>query len=157
MQLRAAYAHLRRGSSVIFGPFGLTSDQYVLLWALARAGEATQQELVRRSCSDTATIGTMLTLLEKKGLVKRTRHPSDGRAWHVRLTRKGSSLVEEMTRSSAAFRANLVGLFSEGELRALGEFLERLAGAMRPPERTTAAARARRTPPRDKPRARTAK
>jgi len=144
MHLRAAYAHLRRRSNLAFAPFGMTADQYVLLTVLAQYGEATQQELVRQCYSDTATIGTMLTLLETKGLISRTPHPRDGRARSVRLTRSGRLLAKEMRRSSCGVRAELTALFDGQEVRMLIEYLDRLAGAMRPPGRKTAASQPRR-------------
>lgn len=144
MHLRAAYTRLRRRSNLVFSSFGMTSDQYVLLTVLARLGEATQQELVRRCYSDTATIGTMLSLLEAKGLVTRTPHPQDGRALSVRLTRPGRRLAEEMRQSSSGLRTDLAALFNEQELGKLLEFLNRLAGAMRPPARRTATPPSRR-------------
>jgi DNA-binding MarR family transcriptional regulator len=143
MHLRAAYAHLRRSSNLVFAPFGMTSDQYVLLTVLKEHGEATQQELVRRCCSDAATIGTMLSLLEAKGLVIRKPHPRDRRAMNVRLTRPGVRLAEEMRRSSSRLRAEMAALFNKQELRTLIEFLDRLAGAMRPPARRTRATQRR--------------
>jgi DNA-binding MarR family transcriptional regulator len=135
MRLRAAYAHLRRRSNQAFVSFGMSSDQYVLLTVLAQYGEATQQELVRYCYSDTATMGTMLSLLEAKGLIRRTPHPQDGRARTVRLSRAGGRLAEKMRQSSSSLRAELASLFSHEELPRLLEFLERLAGAMRPPTR----------------------
>lgn len=137
MRLRAAYAHLRRRSNLAFAPLGMTADQYVLLAVLARQGQATQQELVRRCASDTATVGTMLSLLEAKGLVTRSPHPRDGRAWCVQLTPPGQALAGKMARGSAGVRAKMVALFSEPELQTLLEYLERLAGAMHPPARKT--------------------
>ena len=131
MHLRGAYANLRRHSNRVFLPFGMTSDQYVLLAVLAHDKEATQQELVRRCYSDTATMGTMLSLLEAKGLVTRKPHPRDGRAWRVELSPAGRMLTEKMRRSSSRLRAELATLFEEQELRILLELLERLAGAMR--------------------------
>ena len=141
LQLRAAYAHLRRHSNAVFEPFGMTSDQYVLLTVLARQGEATQQALVRHCASDTATMGAMVSLLEAKRLVTRTPHPRDGRARSVQLTPPGRVLAERMRRRSSRLRMSLVGLFDERELRILLECLERLAGAFRPPRRKTAPAR----------------
>jgi DNA-binding MarR family transcriptional regulator len=135
MHLRAAHSRLRRRSNLAFSRFGMTADQYVLLSVLASKGEATQQQLVRRCFSDTATIGTMVSLLEAKGLLSRTPHPRDRRARSVALTSIGRKLAEDMRRSSSRLRANLVGLFEEQELRTLMEFLERLTGAMRLPKR----------------------
>ena len=141
MQLRAAYAHLRRRTNALFEPFGMTSDQYVLLTVLAQQGEATQQALVRHCASDTATIGAMVSLLETKGLVTRTPHPQDGRARSVQLTPAGRALAEKMRRRSSRLRTSLVALFEDRELRTLTACLARLAGALRPPGRKTAAAR----------------
>jgi len=104
MHLRAAYARLRRRSNLAFSPFGMTTDQYVLLTVLAQDSEATQQELVRLCYSDTATIGTMVSLLETKALVTRKPHPEDGRALRVKLTRSGQRLAEEMRRGSTGIR-----------------------------------------------------
>jgi DNA-binding MarR family transcriptional regulator len=138
MHLRAAHAHLRRRSNLVFSTFGMTADQYVLLTVLAECGEATQQDLVRRCYSDTATIGAMLSLLEAKGFVTRKPHPQDGRALRVRLTRRGIRLAQEMRRRSSTIRTDMVGLFNEQELHTLIKLLDRLAGAMPPPARKTA-------------------
>ena len=132
MRVRAAAAHLRRRSNQVFAPFGLSTDQYVLMTMLAQQRKATQQELVGLCFSDTATIGAMVSLLETKGLVKRTPHRRDRRALVVRLTRSGQRLSMKMRAGSAAVRADMMALFSERELATLMEFLSRLAGAMRP-------------------------
>jgi DNA-binding MarR family transcriptional regulator len=138
MHLRAAHAHLRRRSNLVFASFGMSADQYVLLRVLSDIREATQQDLVRKCYSDTATIGTMLSLLESKGLVGRTPHPHDGRAISVRLTRSGSRLAKKMTGSSCVIRTEMLALFNKKELQTLMEFLARLSGAMRPrPRRRT--------------------
>jgi DNA-binding MarR family transcriptional regulator len=146
MHLRAASAHLRRRSNLAFAPFGMTTDQYVVLTVLTEQGEATQQELVRRCSSDTATMGAMLSLLEDKGLITRSPHPRDGRARSVKLTRKGKALAGEMWRGSSEVRTGLASHFTEAELRALIGFLDRLVGAMPPPRRKRDASPSQRTP-----------
>jgi len=135
MRVRAAAAHLRRRSNQVFAPFGLSTDQYVLMTMLAQQRKATQQELVALCFSDTATIGAMVSLLETKGLVKRTPHRRDRRALVVRLTRSGQRLSRQMRAGSAAVRADMMALFNERELATLMEFLSRLAGALRPANR----------------------
>jgi DNA-binding MarR family transcriptional regulator len=135
MHLRGAYARLRRRSNIVFSSFGMTTDQYVLLTVLSEDGKATQQELVRRCFSDTATIGAMVSLLEEKGLVARMPHPQDGRALSVELTLAGRRLAEEMRRSSSSLRVDMAELFNKQELQTFISFLDRLAGAMRPPGR----------------------
>ena len=139
MRLRAAYAHLRRRSNQAFSSFSMSSDQYVLLSVLAEDGEATQQHLVRRCYSDTATIGTMVSLLEAKRLVTRTPHPRDRRALRVKLTASGRRLAKEMRESSSTIRVQLAAIFNQKERQSLVEFLDRIAKAMRPAGRKTAA------------------
>jgi DNA-binding MarR family transcriptional regulator len=135
MQLRAASAHLRRRTNLVFDPFGMTADQYVLLTVLARGGEASQEELARRCYSDTATIGAMVLLLERKRLLTRAPHPADGRAWRVGLTPSGFALADQMRRASSALRRSLGRLFPETRVRELIADLGRLAEALQPPGR----------------------
>jgi DNA-binding MarR family transcriptional regulator len=144
MHIRAAAVHLRRRSNQAFAPFGMTTDQYVLLTVLTEHRKATQQDLVARCFSDTATIGAMASLLEAKGLVTRMPHAQDRRALNVQLTQAGRRLAKELRRSSSDLRAELTSLFSAQELPMLIEFLGRLAGAMRPALRRTSSARSSR-------------
>ncbi|HTI69226.1 MAG TPA: MarR family winged helix-turn-helix transcriptional regulator [Candidatus Limnocylindria bacterium] len=132
MNLRAAYSHLRRRSNLAFAPFGISSDQYVVLAVLEEVGEATQQELVLRCFSDTATVGAMLTLMESKGLVVRNPHPEDGRARTVKLTESGLRLTQEMTHESSSLRREVTNLYSPAEVQTLMELLDRLAKALPP-------------------------
>jgi DNA-binding MarR family transcriptional regulator len=143
MQLRGAYAHLRRRSNLAFAPFGMTSDQYVLLAVLAEQGEATQQDLVGRCYSDTATIGKMLSLLQAKGLVTRKPHPHDRRATKVQLSVSGRLVAQKMKRSSSSVRVELAGIFDQRERRLLLDLLHRVVKAMHPPRRKPASSKLR--------------
>src|SRR5579862_3619800 len=87
--LRAAYFAMHRASDSHFVRHGITADQFVLLACLGEQDAVMQQDLVRRAASDPSTIRAMLVLLEGRGLVKRNRHPADGRARAVSLTAKG--------------------------------------------------------------------
>ena len=81
--LRDAYFSMHRNAYTTLAPFNVTPDQFVLLSLLkdpADKEEITQQELVRRASSDPNTVRSMLVLLEKRGLVKRRSHKTDGRA-----------------------------------------------------------------------------
>jgi DNA-binding MarR family transcriptional regulator len=138
MQLRAAYSRLRRSSNQALSALRMSSDQFVVLTVLAEEGEATQQELVRRCHSDTATMGAMAALLEKKGLLERRPHRDDGRAQSLSLTRAGRVLQRRMWRTSAPVRMGLAGLFSGEEYSDLLKYLERLTEAIPPPRRKRA-------------------
>jgi DNA-binding MarR family transcriptional regulator len=135
MHLRAAYSFFRRRTSAELAPLGLSSDQFVLLTVLAQEGPATQQELVRRCHSDTATLGSMLGLLAAKGLVRREAHARDGRAWLVSLTHSGRALQKKSWNHSENLRAELAALFSPPETVVFLELLERVVESLRPPSK----------------------
>ena len=93
MGLRAAYLSMHRQTNSHLAPFGLTADQFVILALLTEKDGITQQHLTRLASSDPNTIRAMLVLLEKRALVKRRRHPTDGRALRITITRKGRLLM----------------------------------------------------------------
>jgi DNA-binding MarR family transcriptional regulator len=92
MALRAAYLSMHRQTNAHLAAVGITADQFVCLALLAEEDGITQQELVRRANSDPNTIRAMLMILEKRGLVRREKHPTDGRARHVTLTFRGRTV-----------------------------------------------------------------
>jgi len=83
MGLRAAYWSMHRQTNAHLAQRGATADQFELLSLLTEQDGITQRELVRRASSDPNTIRAMLLLLEKRGVVARKRHPTDGRGRDV--------------------------------------------------------------------------
>jgi len=107
--------------------FGITADQMVLMIILSRDDGITQQELARRASSDANTIRAMLLLLEKRGLIKREKHPVDKRSHQVILTPKGKALFKRTREATAPIREQMVSVFQPAEAAALAEYLGRLA------------------------------
>ena len=134
MSLRAAYLALHRRAEAHFARFGVTADQFVLLSLLRDNHAVTQRDLVRRASSDPNTVGAMLALLEGRGLVARDRHPTDGRARSVSLTRKGRRVYERLWERNGAFRERLGAAFRDDEAEALISFLGRIVEEMYPDE-----------------------
>jgi len=93
---------MHRQTDACLATSGCTADQFVLLGLLAREDAVTQQELVLRASSDPNTVRAMLVLLEKRGLVARVGHPTDGRARSVTLTGKGRRLLQDRRGPRAA-------------------------------------------------------
>jgi DNA-binding MarR family transcriptional regulator len=137
MHLRRAYLSMHRRANANFARYGLTADQYVVLTALARAGSATQQDLVRRVHSDPNTVRAILVRLEGQGLVARASHATDGRARAVTLTERGAALQRELEEFNDGFQKELESLFRPGELKTFLAYLGRVTRAMTPPERRT--------------------
>jgi DNA-binding MarR family transcriptional regulator len=132
MSLRAAYLVMHRQSDASLAADGVTADQFVLLAVLAEEDGITQQTLVRRTWSDPNTIGAMLVLMERRGLVVRERHPTDGRARIVVLTRKGRRTYERLRARSEGVRQKLEGLFLPEEARTLIDLLNRISARPAP-------------------------
>jgi DNA-binding MarR family transcriptional regulator len=130
MGLRAAYWAMHRQTDARCAQRGVTADQFVLLSLLSEQDGVTQQELVRRASSDPNTIRAMLVLLEKRGLVARERHPTDGRARSVTLTRKGRQILDKAWSVTEPLRKNLRALFRPEEADMVAEFLARISDAM---------------------------
>jgi len=132
MGLRAAYLALHRRTNAELARFGLTADQFVVLTALADGDGVPQKELVRRTGSDANTMSEMLARLERRGLVSRERHATDGRARNVVLTEHGRQLQGQCWVASEPLRAVLQRPFRPGELDVLVDSLGRIAHAMDP-------------------------
>jgi DNA-binding MarR family transcriptional regulator len=130
--LRAAYLAMHRQTDACLAKHGATADQFVLLGTLARQDGVTQQEIVRRASSDPNTVRAMLVLLEKRGLVARVEHPTDGRARSVHLTRRGREVHEKLLAATEPLRKRLLEAFRPEETKELIDSLARIALAMAP-------------------------
>lgn len=135
MALRAAYWAMHRQTDAHLARRAVTANQFVLLALLAEHDGITQQELVRRASSDANTVRAMLVLMEGRGLVARRRHPTDGRARSVTLTRKGRQTYKRLWADLEPLQDRLLALFRPSDAETLVEFLTRISEAMAPPER----------------------
>jgi DNA-binding MarR family transcriptional regulator len=72
-------------------PFGITHAQFVLLTCLIwlqdhHKPRVTQADIAEQAGLDKVTTGDVLQTLEKAGLVTRTPHAKDKRAWQISAT-----------------------------------------------------------------------
>lgn len=75
-------------------PYDVTAQQAALLLRLRT--ESVPSRLAAALGTDTAGMTRLLDRLEDKGLVRRTRHPSDRRSVHVELTDTGATLTPRL-------------------------------------------------------------
>lgn len=73
----------------------ITRQQIALLIALEQNPGASQSGLVAATGFDKSTLKEMLGRMVKTGWVARARDPEDRRAWTIRLTKAGRTLLEE--------------------------------------------------------------
>ncbi len=75
---------------------------------------------------DAAMTSLMLAALERRGLLKRSKSPSDGRARVVSLTRAGTAMVAELREAVPAVDRHFTDALSEAERVQLLGMLARL-------------------------------
>jgi DNA-binding MarR family transcriptional regulator len=85
----------------VLKPFGLTHVQFVLLASLAwlssddpAAAPVSQRVLADHAATDPMMTSQVVRALEGKDLLTREPHPDDGRAFALRITDDGVSLVQ---------------------------------------------------------------
>ena len=115
MNLRGAYLAMHRAFGAHFLKSGVTADQYALLKSLSKVDGTGQRRLARMMCVDANTLTAMLVLLERRGLLRRKAHPSDGRAKAVFLTAKGWQVFSDLRESSRELHETLDECFCGGD------------------------------------------
>lgn len=101
-------------------PFGLTHVQFVLLASLTwldAQGPVTQRQLADHAATDPMMTSQVVRALASAGLVVRSPHPHDGRAWELTVTRAGRAVAN---RAVVAVEACDRDFFSALGTRAAG-------------------------------------
>jgi DNA-binding MarR family transcriptional regulator len=129
--LSKLFAVLRRGDTSRVATGDLTLAQLSILFTLLDQGPIRMTELAAHERVRTPTTTVAIRRLEKLGLVKRSRDPSDLRAVLVDITPRGLAVHRESLANRRASLAALLSGLSEGDLDTLIKALaplERLAG-----------------------------
>ncbi|GMA61714.1 MarR family transcriptional regulator [Alicyclobacillus fastidiosus] len=79
-----------------FKPYGVTTEQWVVLLTLARHEGITQTQLADLTKKDKTTITRILDSLERKALVERRKDAGDRRAIQAFVTDEGKRLANEL-------------------------------------------------------------
>src|SRR6185503_16308326 len=129
--LSTVFSVLRRGDTTNRAEAGdLTLAQLSILLTLLDQGPIRMTDLAAHERVRTPTTTVAIRRLEKLGLVKRSRDPSDLRAVLVDITPRGLSQHREALAARRAHLATLLSKLSEEDLETLTKALaplERLA------------------------------
>ncbi len=93
---RASTAIRRHMERTVLAPDGLSWTAFVTLWCLWISGELESRELASAVGISKPTSTGVVTTLERRDLVRRTRGKGDGRMVRVTLTARGVRLIEEL-------------------------------------------------------------
>jgi DNA-binding MarR family transcriptional regulator len=111
--------------------FKTTLPRFDLMAQLERAPHGLQMgELSRRMLVTGGNVTGIVDQLERSGLLVRTEHPADRRAYLVKLTKEGRRLFGQMAAEHETWIVKLFSGIPKREQRALTESLTRLRGQL---------------------------
>lgn len=126
MLIRKFSTNLDISLDAYFSQFNLSVGRFTLLIILTFNPEGLMPSDLSHQVGVTqATISGLINSLEKAGLVTRQSHQKDGRAYMIRLTEKGTELVQKISPEYFARIKEFVDIFSEDEKTKLSDFLQR--------------------------------
>jgi len=127
--------HIARHQEEVFGRFGLNRGEVGVLGALLLAGSGQQlspTQLFKGLMLSSAGITSRLDRLERRGYVKRSRHPSDRRGVLVNLTVAGNKVLEQAVAADAAGEQELLSALTKEDRGALVLQLKKLLTGLEP-------------------------
>jgi DNA-binding MarR family transcriptional regulator len=128
-RLHRSFLLYRSAISEVFAEVGLNESGFDVLAALRRSGprqRLSAGELARQTLVTTGGLTLRVKRLEKDGLVRRERSPSDHRIVHVSLTPAGRDLVDRAADVHFPNMSRLIGALEPDERADLARLLGRL-------------------------------
>lgn len=106
----------------------VTRQQIALLIALAKNPGSSQRDLVEETGIDKSTLKEMLGRMVTRGWVKRERDPQDSRAWTMRITADGETMLADRIDAVAAAQREIVAPLPEADREIFVRYLRILIG-----------------------------
>lgn len=128
--LMKAHSNVNRRILAEAAGLGLSLGQPKILECLMECGEINQKSIAARCEIEPATVGSILTRMERDGLVCRTRHEDNRRSLFVTLTPKGRQQGERMQKIFDRADQDAVKGLTAKETEQLCVLLERVCRAV---------------------------
>ena len=107
-------------------PFDITAAQLIVLASVATREADSPAGLCKNISYDPGAMTRMIDRLEQKGLVRRNPNPDDRRATNLEITTAGRALYPQLLAAKETVQAQFLRGFSEQEVGALEQFLNRM-------------------------------
>ena len=130
-RLRRAFLSVCRCGDVLFSPYRLTTDQYALMRAVQRQQGIRQADLGNVIFAEPNTVTAMVSLLEKRGILRRKLSPADGRARLLYLTTHGQNVMQRLSEDWDPMRKLLIDCFAGESGQKTLDVLDRVYEEMR--------------------------
>lgn len=127
---RAATSVRNHMESKVLGDENLSWAAFTVLWVLWIWGEQETRALAAEAGITKGTLTGVVNTLEGRSLVKRSRHPSDGRLVLVRLTARGRRLIEGLFPRFNAEEVFAASALSAREQEQLARLLRKITRTM---------------------------
>ena len=98
----------------------------VFLYLMRNKG-CKQADIARDCYIRSATLTTVLSNMEERGLIKRERVPEDRRSYRIYLTEEGNRISQEINRRIDMAANEAYSGFSEKEIEELRAYLKRIS------------------------------
>ncbi len=128
--LRLAQSASFHAFADLTGDSGLRPGDYAILQLISDNPGLGQTDLSRAIGRDKTTLTPMLQELVRKGLVLRTRHPSDGRARMLRLTADGEDRLVRLAQCAARHDQMLNDIVGADDKAMLVRLLQKITAAL---------------------------
>ncbi len=124
--IRKAFHWLERQGLDSIAATGLGLGDFAVLKLLLFSGPLPINVIGSKVLLTSGAITSSIDRLELRGLVKRNRHPTDGRAFLVALTARGRDKIGPASREHAKRMTHLVSVLTPSEQRELVRLMKRL-------------------------------
>jgi DNA-binding MarR family transcriptional regulator len=124
--VRALVERLSKSAQGVETRTGVTNAQLFLLQQIRTGRHLTVNDLAARAMTTQSTVSIVLSRLERKGLVKRSRSPVDRRSVVLQLTAAGKRVLRRAPRAATSEVMGALTRLSKVELHALSRGLAAL-------------------------------
>ena len=104
----------------------ITIDQWLVLKTIHESPDIPLQQVGTAVFKDFASVTRIVQLLERKGLLRRKPHPTDGRRSELVLTSAGESVIRTVEPIAQANRRQALEGIDAGQVARLRAVLERI-------------------------------
>ena len=108
------------------GVYQLSESRFMILTLLFEYEVLSPVEIANLSGVTKPTTTSLITSLEKDGLIKRSNAPSDGRKLEITLTEEGRELIQKVFQEHSYWIANITKNLTDSEMETLVCILDKM-------------------------------
>ncbi len=114
-------------------PLGIVVGQFPVLLELWHKDGVSQKDLLKKIDVEQATLANTLNRMERDGLIKRTRNPTDARTQHIWLTEKAAVLRDSAYTCAQSVNADALRVLNASEQERFMDFMRRVIAGLQSP------------------------